>query len=333
MTTPLFFQDVDRIALPRLSEVLFDRTERRFGSLAELPSNVEAVDAGLMFATGNSPFVAIVGPSGWGKTHLLECAANHIAREFRIKPCIGSAIDWIGGRSSCNPVNPMLLDNVQDAMARTRTRVQLRLALERRVRIGRPTMLAITGDRLTRHHISFLPAYREWTLQEIGEPSVGERATVVRKMVETEKLNLSEPLLKLIATRMNGNGNTIHGALNRLKMVRSDWTSPADCLRASGILDPFFADNSSWDLMGRIHESAERTNRQFPGIVAKVLGCHAMIQIAQLSELDVARFCEISPADARRSTLAFERKLKESEVHRMAHEHFLQLAVESLVES
>ena len=333
MTTPLFFQDVVRVAGPRLSEVLFDRAERRFGSLAELPSNIEAIDAGLMFANGHNPFVSVVGPSGWGKTHLLECVANHISHEFHIQVCILSALDWIAGHRSCNPSNPLLLDNVQDAMSRTRTRVQLQLALERRVRIGRPTMLAITSDRVTRQHLSFLPVYREWSLQEICEPTRADRSTVVRKMAATERLDLSHALLKLLANRMKGNGNTIHGALNRLKLAGQDWTSPADFLRASGVLDPFFADNSSWDLMERIREAADAAQRQFPTIDARALSCHAMIRTAQLSELHVARFCEVGPAKARTMALAFERTHKESETHQKAYSHFLDLAVASLIES
>jgi hypothetical protein len=333
MATPLFVQDVDRLAVPRLSEVLFDRTVRRFGSIAELPSNIEAIDAGLTFANGHSPFVSIVGPSGWGKTHLLECVANHISREFKVHVGILSAIDWLDGRGAYNPRNPLLLDNVQDAISRTRTRVQLRLALERRVRIGRPTMLALTGDRLTRQHASFLPNCREWSVQEIGEPTPLERGVVVKRMAESERLLLSKPLLDLISTRMMGNGYTIHGALNRLKMLGPEWTTPADFLRATGVLDPFFADNSSWDLMERIRKAVDATVHQHPGIDGNALCCHAMIRIAQLSELEVARFCGVPPARARTLAIGFERRLRDSEGNKTALDSFLDLASEAISES
>ena len=60
----------------KLSNVLFERRVATFNSLAALPSNVEAIEAALMFSAGLNPFVAIVGPSGWGKSHLLGATSS-----------------------------------------------------------------------------------------------------------------------------------------------------------------------------------------------------------------------------------------------------------------
>jgi hypothetical protein len=332
MTTPLFVQEAARVVRPRLSEVLFDRMERKFGSLAELPSNVEAIDAGLLFATGLNPFVALVGPSGWGKTHLLECVTNHLAKEFGVRSKIVSAFDWLHGRHIADPHTPLLIDDVQDAMSRTRSRVQMRLALERRVRIGRPTMLAITGDRLTRQHLSFLPVVREWSIHELAAPAPSERRIVVEQMAKLEGLYLSRFLSRLLALRMKGNGNTIHGALNRLKLSGVHWTTSEEVLSACGILDPFFADNSAWDLKEKICSAANRTCNQFPRLDASELSCYAMLHVAHLSEIDAARACGVEPAKARSKAIKFQKSLGESEISRSGFVHFLETTVESLAE-
>ena len=64
-----------------ISEVLLNPRPRGFDTLAVVPSNVRAVESGLLFANGLLAHVAVVGPSGWGKSHLLEAVANHIACE------------------------------------------------------------------------------------------------------------------------------------------------------------------------------------------------------------------------------------------------------------
>jgi len=218
-------------------------------------------------------------------------------------------------------------------MARTRSRVQMRLGLERRVRIGRPTLLAITGDRLTRQHLSFLPVVREWSIHELAEPTSAERRIVVEQMAKIERLNLSRFLSRLLAMRMKGNGNTIHGALNRLKLAGTHWTTSEEVLMACGILDPFFADNSAWDLKEKVRSAANRTCVQFPKLDESELSCYAMLHVAQLCEIDVARACGVEPAKARDKAIKFQKYLSESENGRSGFLHFLETAVESLAEA
>lgn len=300
--------------------------------MAELPSNVEAIDAALHFSMGLKPFVVLAGPSGWGKTHLLECISTHMAKEFNVRTSIVNAYDWLSGRHRAEPRRPLILDDVQDAMTGARQKVFLRLSLERRIRVGIPTILAITGDRLTRHHLSFLPSVREWSLHELSEPTGAERRVVVEQMARTEGIQISKFLSKLLATRMKGNGNTFHGAINRLKLSGTHWTTPEETLRACGLLDPFFADNSAWDLKEKIKSAIGKTGNQFSDIELCGLCCYALLNVAQLGELDVARFCGVEPAKAREKAIRFQRTIEASEQHQLAYSHFLETAVESLME-
>lgn len=330
MTNSLLIQDGSSVSRPRLSEVLFNRTERRFGTLAELPSNVEAIDAGLLFAMGLSPFVSIVGPSGWGKTHLLECVSHRLAQEHGYRSVIVSAMDWLNGRVTVDPRSPLLIDDAQDVVTRTRSKVQLKLALERRVRTGRPTMIAFTADRLTRQHLSFLPNVREWALHEIGAPKPDERVHVVEQIAKLEGLRISRYLARLLASRMRGNGNTLHGALNRLRTYGTRWAEAEEVIQACGILDPFFADNPDWDLKDKIFQASQRVAAKFPSIERCKITAYVMIFIAKLNEVDVARFCGIEPSQAYDKSCEFKRELICSSEAQSCLIHFIDTVAESL---
>lgn len=330
MTTPIFTLDPARVMKPQLSEILFERVERRFGTLAELSSNVEAIEAGLLFSSGLCPFVAVVGPSGWGKTHLLECAANHMAREFKIRCQIVNATELLLRRLAIESRQPLLIDDAQDVLSKSRLRNQIRLLLERRVRVGLPTMIAFTGDRMTRQHLAFLPHVREWRINEMGEPSKSDRTKVVQKISRVEKVSLSSALQTLIANRMRGNGYTLHGALNRLKMNGSSWQTADETLAACGILNPFFADSPDWDLKEAILLGTESAKIHFPAVDPIELACYAMLTIAKLDELDVARACHLEPAKARANARRFQSRLNDSELFESVLNHFIEIVVENL---
>src|SRR5688572_1680459 len=132
--------------MPRLSAILFN--SKGFDSFAAVPSNCEAVETSLLFATGLQSFAALVGPSGWGKTHLLEAVAKRLQHDAGYWACeVHSASDWISNQNRVDPHVPVVLDNVQDVLAKSRSRLLFRLALERRVKAGRPTILGFTSPK------------------------------------------------------------------------------------------------------------------------------------------------------------------------------------------
>src|SRR5436305_2223096 len=144
MTTGLNIAPTRR--LPQPSDPQCQRNDLTFGSFMCLPSNMHALESARLFSNRSASFVALVGPSGWGKTHLLRASSDALRPEFLRSVGVSEASDYAVNPSRPDVHAPLLLDNVQGALDRSRARLQLRLALERRVRSGRPTLLSFTGS-------------------------------------------------------------------------------------------------------------------------------------------------------------------------------------------
>lgn len=314
---------------PRLSEVLFERANRSFASLAPLPSNVEAVEAALLFSAGLRPLVALVGPSGWGKTHLLDAVAYRLSQEgMRTEPF--TATDFLANQGRLDATAPLLLDDVQEVLGKPRQRLMLRLALERRVRAGRRTILAFTLPGPTRGVRAFLPSSREWTLASMAAPSSGERVPLLNQMAAAEGLALSPALARVLATSMQGNGRTLCGALKRLRLAGTEWLDPRAALRACGVLDPFFADNSGWDLKMKIRKAADAHRARFSRVSAMDLALYTMLHEACLGEADVARFMSLEPAEAYLRASRFEKEAQADPTVAAYVRQFVDIVVEAL---
>lgn len=282
---------------PRLSSVLLHAQGKSFDSIVTLPSNVQAVESSLLFATGRLPLVALLGPSGWGKSHLLYAAASACAAVDRTAtPVVMSAKEWAAAAYHLDPSMPLILDDVQEAFEQHKIRIQMRLALERRVRAGRPVLLAFSMPKPTRAMKSFLPGYHTaWVTATIETPPAGDRQRVVAAIAKAEGLALSESLVRILARKLPGDGRTYEGALKRLRLAEPRWLDSASVLRALGVLNPYFADHSSWDLRESVLDMVYRRCRTEWN---RDLALFVMLHVAQLPEADVAHFMELEPGPA-----------------------------------
>jgi chromosomal replication initiation ATPase DnaA len=290
----------------RLSRVLVEAPAPSFGTFARLASNAEALDLAHQFSDGACSFLAIVGPSGWGKSHILTSAAARVSRLDGREPNVCNASEWALGMARGDAAATLLLDNVQDVMEKPRVKTLLKAGLERRMRSGRRTMLSFTAARSSRQIRNLLPLARQWNWAALQAPTMDERVLVLEQMAAGERLELSDALTDLIARRMRGNGRTISGALKRLKLFGSRWTSPRHIIRACGVLDMFFIDNSAWDLRGVLAESARRLDS------SDDLAAYLMLREAALSESHVAQFLRVTPSSAYQAAARFARLAEES---------------------
>lgn len=331
MTSLSLNRPLTTVQQPTLSEVLFRNSPRTFGSLAVLPSNVGAVETALHFASGLNAFSVIVGPSGWGKTHVLECVSERLSQRCQPTPLVMSATEWLTGVHGADPSLPLLLDDVQELTSRPRSRIQLRLALERRVRANRPTMLAFTAAKRTRQLSTILPSAKDWMVGTISEPAPTERMLIIAQLAEVQGLSLSTSLTKVIANKMRGNGRTLVGALRRLRLHGPHWNDVGGTLKACGLLEPFFADSGSWDLRGHILTVAKSFDATRYGVQSSDLVAFTMLREAALSEVDVARSLKIEPGEAYARCARFEKHYKTSDQALLAVRNFAESVVEGLV--
>lgn len=332
-STPLQLNDsaTDLLVRPRLSEVVSCPTEKGFDSFAVVNSNVRAMESVMRFASGHHTMVAIIGPSGWGKSHLLEAAAATIRAESFHTCHVLTAVDWIGNLRSRNPNGPLILDNVQDVIQKHRSRVTFEMALERRVRAGKPTLLSFTETKLTRSIRSTLRGTNEWMVATIKAPAGKERLKVVERMAVSEGLGISSTLAKILANRVQGNGRTLSGALKRLKLHDSQWKGSHSTLRALGILNLFLASNSDWDLREHIAECAKSLpSDKRAEAVPFDLALHTMLRVALLSEAEVAKFFRIEPAKAYSYSCRFSQKMAASDAVNQVADEFVHRVVATL---
>ena len=316
--------------IPKLSQILFERKDSSFRSLAALPSNVEAIDAALMFSAGLDPFVALVGPSGWGKTHLLQAVAHRLAVNTDAVNEPMSVCDFMANPSKAECSGPLILDDVQEVFGKSRMKMSLRLTLERRFKCGKPTLLAFTSLKPSRALKSFLPYSRDWTVACMGAAEPAERILLLRQLSAVEGLELSHRLSKVISAQVQGDGRTLAGALKRLRLAGTTWLDSSATLRAFGLLEPFFADSCSWDLKHKILKAAEGQGLVSSRFSALDLALYTMLHEAGLSEVDVARTTGIEPAEAYLRSSKFKIQLSESETTRVSVRQFVDSVVESL---
>lgn len=297
-----------------------------FRSIAPLLTNVKAIESALMFATGHQSFVALVGPSGCGKSLLLKAANTYIRKHVRQEVEYLTATQFLKLEGRISLDKTLIIDDCQEVFGKPKQFLRLRLALDRRIRGNRPTLLAFTGSGRDRRIRSLLPMPRKWGVESISEPDLAGRIALVQHLAKQEKMNISPTFARIIASRILGNGRVISGALRRLRLEKSEWTEAHQVLRGCGLLDPFFADNPQWDLRYRIAKvsneivSREQSN-QHTSNLGQELACYVMTEVSGLCESSVSQYLDIDPGTCyQRATRMGQLVRTDAAVARMTHQ-------------
>lgn len=300
-----------------------------FSTLAPLDSNVESLESGLLFANGLLKHCAVVGPSGWGKTHLLEAIAERCRqRGFRVER--RSLVSFLADPVQYDDPGILLLDDAQEVLGKRKRRDRLSANLEARVVSGKPTFLSFTAPKMTRAIRSLIPKENLWQLSGITTPPPDQRLAILARMSQAQHLTLSPLLATIICHHLCGNGRTLSGALNRLKMEGDTWLGSQATLRACGLLEPLFADNGEWDLARNIIAIAQNNQPLLACAPIQDLCLYTLLHICELGEMDVARAMNLEPAKVYTRANRFRRGVSMSAESADCVSKFTELVVSQL---
>lgn len=311
----------EAVASRALRRLNFHPREHRseYFRFAALPSNLAALESALLFSTGLTPFVAVSGCTGWGKSQILRIAAEHVQLETNLKVKVRSAGQYLLRRGRWDMPGPLILDDAQLCLQRPRERQVLRNALELRSRLGRPTMLTFACERSSKAMESCLPQLHRWSVAHIPAPGRLERQVVLRQLARAEGIELSDRLFSLLSTMINGNGHSLLGAIQRLGLLNNAWFGLENECLALGTVHPYLA--ADWDLRRLvdrcIYETTEPLGLDFCPDLARCVSIHFMRRLFAIPEEDVARFYRIEPGEVFSHEHVFSLALMDPKVSRL----------------
>lgn len=298
-----------------------------FGQMVIVPSNAHAVDAVRCFVEGHITNLAIVGPSGWGKSQLLAAAAASLGkRGRRTHSVIEGGIELSRQLKSIDPQDPIIIDNFQELVKGHKQRIKMHMMLERRIRSRKPTLLALTTARGACPK-GFLPNQHSWNLAEVKVPNSSDRRLIIRKMAGWHGLQLGEEMVALLDQRLSGNARSLEGAMKRLQLAGSRFVEPQDVLMGCGVLCPLLEDDGRWDLRSYLQESICRLPEAMD---QRAMTIHVMRNVAHLQEADIATFLEMTPVSVHRTARRFGELIKSDSKTYALQERCVRFAVEKL---
>jgi len=249
--------DLDAESSIRISQALYQPRREGFSSFLALPCNIRATESCLMFATGLIGFSCIVGPQGSGKSHLLQC----VQRTYRMESGYDLRTYNLPDLLKIDPLfdspRPLIIDMAEIAFRTPRLKHRLRLVLERRVRTGKPTLIAFEGSKVSRPIRGLLAYSRNWNTVELGEPSPQERLLLLRHLAQSLEMEISESILRLMALKLPGTGHALVGGLQRLRVMHRRWMGPEREPRAAGVLAHDLTGGDGWDVRDHVMELLE----------------------------------------------------------------------------
>lgn len=300
--------------LPRFRELGTGEGTCRPTPVVRLSCNQTAVDMGAKFSTGELGFVVTIGPSGWGKTTLLEATAADLRERTGEPTFVVPATKWANDSGLVGDIRPVLIDDVQDALKNPRSAHQIRQALTARLRMRRPTMVGFTVAPGHRLRPPAWMAAREWSVGLMDEPFGADRETVVRALAQAEGVVLGTPVVRLVARHLRGNGRSVRGALQRLTLVKHRWEGREDACRACGVLMPYVTGEHGWDPRDEVFEAVSQTlegwGRPTKRSVTDVCA-YILLHEVGLSECEVATFLGVQPAKAFTMAAAVAKRMDE----------------------
>lgn len=212
------------------------RRLREFGAFVAGPETELALTAAARFAAGTVRSLYLYGPSGVGKTHLLEGAVLAMRRRTaggRVLLMTAEAFGNLytealrgGGlaafRQKLRAADALAVDDVDFLDGKAGFAEEFLHTLQEYERLGRP--VAVASDRhprlLTKTPDELLTRLAAGVVTRLTPPDAATRAAILRRRLEGKNLPVTADALKWVADRFRGSVRELEGALCCLETWR-----------------------------------------------------------------------------------------------------------------
>ncbi|QDT16940.1 DnaA/Hda family protein [Alienimonas californiensis] len=212
------------------------RRLRDFGSFVAGPETELALTAAARFAAGAARTLYLYGPSGVGKTHLLEGAVQTMRRRTaggRVLLMTAEAFanlytDGLRGRGlpafrqKVRAADALVIDDVDFLDGKEGFAEEFLHTLQEYERLGRP--VAVSADRhprlLTKTPDELLTRLASGVVTRLAPPDAATRVAILRRKLEGKNLPVTADALKWVAERFRGSVRELEGALCCLETWR-----------------------------------------------------------------------------------------------------------------
>ncbi|MFH5802869.1 DnaA ATPase domain-containing protein [Alienimonas sp. DA493] len=212
------------------------RRLRDFGSFVPGPETELALAAAARFAAGAARTLYLYGPSGVGKTHLLEGAVQAMRRRTaggRVLLMTAEAFanlytDGLRGgglpafRQKVRAADALVIDDVDFLDGKDGFAEEFLHTLQEYERLGRP--VAVSADRhprlLTKTPDELLTRLASGVVTRLAPPDAATRTAILKRKLEGKNLPVTADALKWVAERFRGSVRELEGALCCLETWR-----------------------------------------------------------------------------------------------------------------
>ena len=202
-------------------------------SFAPQASLLQGAVAQVIQTPGQISPVLVYGPTGSGKTHLLEAITHQYRRQLRLKKCLYVSADQFTTqfvaslrqgtglpmfRRKFHGLDLLAIDDIQFFAGKKATLVEFQQTIDHLQRLGKQILLA--SDR-SPFELGELGA-EICTRIESGlhcstqYPDFDGRLKIAMGMCQTRNIRLAKPVLELIAEKLPRDMRRLSGAINRL---------------------------------------------------------------------------------------------------------------------
>ncbi len=198
----------------------------------------------------------LYGPTGTGKTHLLEGIANAARRSYGVKRVVMLSseqftsyfLEALRGtglpnfRRKYRDVNMLLIDDLQFFVGKNATIVELKHTVDTLLRAGR--QLVFAADRplpeIEGLGPDLIARISGGLICAMEAPDEETRLAITRSLAVARRLSIPDAVLALIANQVTGDVRLLGGALNRLQAFSEAVKRPVTVRLAQAALADIF---------------------------------------------------------------------------------------------